>query len=140
MDGIKPPIHFDNKEIQFWVRRYANKRGHRGYGMNAFKGDPFQKGRGRHRGEGLIGDLFKKFGVPLFKYLGRKGATSALDIGSDLLSGESPGEAFKKRGKRLAQDIASDVADRATTFAQTGKGRRRRRGKRSPKKKHQFQR
>lgn len=136
MDGMKPPIHLNNKDIQYWAKRYATRGGHRGYGMNAFKGQIFQKGRGRQRGDGRIGDFFKQYGMPLLKYLGNRGAASALSVGSDLLAGENPKESFKKRGKRLAQDIASDVADRATTFAQTGKGRKRRRGKKSPKTNH----
>ena len=122
---VKPPIHFDRAAIKMWHDHFSRNNIKQGRGMKQFfKGNPFQRPRVQE-GEGFIGDLFKQFGLPIITYLGRKGASSAIDLGTDLLAGENVKKSFKRRGKQLAQNIASDVAERATRFAQTGTGRRR---------------
>lgn len=103
---IKPPIHFNKNDVANWTKHYRVARTKFGGKLRGFKGSPFQ------RGDGKVFDFFKSvFGYPVVSYLGRKGATAAIDVGSDILSGENVKEAFKKRGKSLAKDIASDVAD-----------------------------
>lgn len=115
------PITFSNKEIEFWTKIYNDRvKNQTGEGMvKTFKGKQFMKGEG-------FREFMKTYAFPILKYFGKRGASSLMDFGSDVIAGENVKESLKKRGKSLAQTIASDVGDRATRFAQTGKGRRKR--------------
>jgi hypothetical protein len=122
---VKPPIHFDRATIKLWQDHFSRNSIKHGRGMRQqfFKGNPFQRPR-LQDGEGFLGDLFKQFGLPIITYLGRKGASSAIELGQDLLAGENVKKSLKRRSKQLAQNIASDVAERATRFAQSGSGKK----------------
>jgi len=116
---FKNPVHFSNENSQVWKNYYVS-RSQSGNGLPGFRGYEFQKGGG------FWGNLFSKV-LPIVKYLGKKGAQTLLRVGADAVAGDNVVESLKKQGKVTAQDIAHDVADRATTYAQTGKGRKRQR-------------
>src|SRR5260370_5055707 len=122
---FRNPIHFTNENSQVWKNYYIN-RSKSGNGLPGFRGYEFQKG------DGFWGSLFSKV-FPIVKYLGKKGAQTLLKVGADALGGDNVVESLKKQGKTTARDMASDVAERATTFAQTGKGRKKRRKTKSTK-------
>lgn len=118
--NFERPIHFTKETSAVWSKYYTGQS-RAGSGIPGYYGDIYQ------RGNGLWGNIFRKFALPVVKYFGKKAATSLVKAGSDALSGENFVESLKKRGKETAKDIVSDAAERATTYLQTGKGRRRRR-------------
>lgn len=61
-------------------------------------------GRRSQRGFGFWGNLARTAGeiaLPALKRLGTRALRSAADLGGDILSGESPKQAFRKRGRQL---------------------------------------
>ena len=91
-----------------------------GTGIGGFQGARFQ------RGQGFFGNVFKSAILPLLKYFGKQALSTGVDVAKDALSGENVLDSLKTRGKRTMQDIATDAAARATRFAQTGTGTRKR--------------
>ena len=101
-----------------------------GTGLSSFQGYKFQ------RGNGFFGDLFSNVLKPLGKYFTKQALTTGVNIGSDLLSGESINNSFKKRSNEVGKRILGDAIGRAQKFAQTGKGskrKKRRSGRKSVK-------
>jgi len=67
--------------------------------------------------------------MPILKYLGKKAINTGMGVAQDAIAGENVLQSTKRNLKRSAQDIAADIGERAIRFAQTGKGRKRRRMK-----------
>ena len=107
-----------------FIDYYVNQAGS---GISSFQGTRFQRGRG------FFSNIFKSAIVPLVKYLGPKVLKTGFDIVSDVSRGEQIVSAVKKRGKRAAQELAEDAAERLHTFAQTGQGGKRRKTTRRTK-------
>jgi hypothetical protein len=122
--NFERPIHFDKDASAVWIKYYTGQS-RSGSGIPGYYGDIYQ------RGSGIWGTLFRKLALPVIKYFGKKGASTLVKAGSAALSGENFVESLKKHGKEAATDIVSDAAKRATTFIQTGKGKKR---SRKPKK------
>lgn len=101
-----------------YTNYYVNQAGS---GISGFQGVRFQ------RGQGFFGNIFKSAILPLLKYLGPKILNTGASIASDAIEGENVMSSLKKRGKAAAMQMSGDVANRALKFAQTGKGRKRRR-------------
>ena len=108
-----------------YTNYYVNQAGS---GIGGFQGVRFQ------RGQGFFGNIFKSAIMPLLKYLGPKLLKTGASVASDAISGENVLQSLKTHGKSAARDIASDVGERAVRFAQTGRGRKRRRSVSKPRK------
>ena len=100
-----------------YINYYVNQAGS---GIGGFQGVRFQ------RGQGFFGNFFRNAVMPLLKYLGPKILKTGTSIASDAIAGENVLQSLKTHGKEAARDIASDVGDRVTRFAQTGTGNRKR--------------
>jgi hypothetical protein len=101
-----------------YINYYVNQAGG---GINGFQGVRFQKGKG------FFGDLFRDSIMPILRYLGKKAMDTGSGIFNDAVKGENILLSTKNRLKRTARDIAGDIGERATRYAQTGTGRRRKR-------------
>jgi len=108
-----------------YINYYVNQAGS---GIGGFQGVRFQ------RGGGFFGNLFRSTIMPLLKYLGPKILKTGVSVASDAIAGENVLSSLKSHGKEAARDIASDVGDRVTRFAQTGTGRKRKRSVRNSNK------
>jgi hypothetical protein len=105
-----------------YTNYYVNQAGS---GLAGYKGVRFQ------RGNGLFTDIFKNALMPILRYLGKRTLETGTGIYEDAIKGENILQSTKKRFKKTAQEIAGDVAERATRFAQTGEGRKKQRGRRA---------
>jgi len=103
-----------------YINYYVNQAGS---GIGGFQGARFQ------RGQGFFGNVFKSAILPLLRYLGPKILSSGVSAATDAIGGDNFLESLKTRGKATAQQVASDAGERAMRFAQTGRGKRRRRVK-----------
>ena len=121
MNNFESPVHFDRETSALWSKYYTG-RSQSGSGIPGYYGDYYQQ-----YGNGWLGNIFKRFALPVVKYFGKKAASTLVRAGGDALSGENFLESLKQRGKETAKDIVSDASGRASEFLQTGKGRRRRR-------------
>lgn len=136
------PISFDKTASAYWTRYYTSQA-RSGGSLPAFRGE-LRQGLGLwgenysaklQSGDGFFQTL-KSFALPIVKYLGMRGADTLVKAGSDAIGGENFVESLKRRGKRTAETIVDDAAERATKFIKTGKGRTgRRRSRRKSSKK-----
>ena len=88
-----------------------------GSGIGGFEGLKYNQ-----LGGSFFGGIFKNTLLPLLKYIGKKAATTGLNIADDYLSGKQVKESIKDNLKSTAKIMASD----AKTKLQKGKGRKRR--------------
>jgi hypothetical protein len=102
---------------------YVNQAGS---GLSGYQGSRYQYDD--QIGEGFL-DIIKSIGMPILKYLGKKAINTGMGVAQDAIAGENVLQSTKRNLKRSAQDIAADIGERAIRFAQTGKGRKRRRMK-----------
>jgi hypothetical protein len=65
--------------------------------------------------------------MPILKYLGKKALSTGVNIGTDLLQGDSFKSTMKKRLKKAGLDIAEDALEKVRNSKQSGSGRRKRR-------------
>lgn len=102
----------------------------KGSGLPIYQGLPHQ------RGYGVFTNLFKRFGVPLLKYLGKKAFIAGKNIGEDIIvNNADPKHALKTHLKQSAKTVGFDALSEASKrLAQVGSGRRLRRRK-QPKRK-----
>jgi len=107
-----PSVHEDH-----YKNYYVNQAGS---GISGYEGTRYQ------RGSGFFGNIFRSAILPLLKYLGKKAASTGVQVASDALSGQNVLESLKSRGKEAAGGLVDDAAVRATKFIQTGKGSRKR--------------
>ena len=97
-----------------------------------FRGYPYQRGYG-------IGSLFRRFGIPLAKFIGRHLLNTGVSIGSDILLNKSlDKDVIKTKLKQGAKEATKDALTKALNkIDQKGSGRKRKRSKKvyKPKKK-----
>lgn len=95
----------------------------KGSGLPIYQGLPHQ------RGYGVFTNLFKRFGVPLLKYLGKKAFIAGKNIGEDIIvNNTDPKHAIKSHLKKSAKTVGFDALSEASKrLAQVGSGRRRKR-------------
>lgn len=103
-----------------YLEYYTNQAGS---GLAGFQGYKYQ------RGHGFFGNLFNYILKPLGKYFGKQALSTGVAIGQDVLSGENFKESAKKQLKTTGSNVLTDAVGRAKKFAQTGRGKRRRRRK-----------
>lgn len=88
-----------------------------GSGINVYKGLPHQRGHG-------VSALFKRYGIPLLKYIAKTGFRFGKQVGEDVfLNRDNPKEALKRRLKSLGKEVATDALDNLQTrVSQIGSG------------------
>lgn len=100
-------------------RSYYQNQAGQGYSdINVFRGSPYQRGYG-------IGSLFKRFGIPIVKFLGKHLLRTGMQVGSDVLTDNLNKQTLKKRLKEGATSLAKESISKAGDFVeQHGSGRR----------------
>jgi hypothetical protein len=102
--------------------------------INIFRGVPYQRGFG-------IASVFKRFGIPLLKFLGRNLLKTGMTIGTDILSNGNIKDIVKKRTKEGAKQTAKEGLQKLSDLVdQTGSGHKRKlyKASKSPKKSHKI--
>jgi hypothetical protein len=103
-------------------RSYYHDQAGSGQGIiNVYRGAPYQRGHG-------FGSFFKRFGIPLLSYLGKRVFKVGRDVAQDVFAGnQQPKEAIKRRLKEHGKDLGLDVLEKAKEkLSQLGTGRKRR--------------
>lgn len=96
--------------------------------ISVFHGSPYQRGYG-------FGSLFKRFGIPVLKFLGKHVLKTGVDIGQDVLNKKNIKDAFKERAKVGIKEVAGDSLNKLSNyFEQQGKGLKRKQYKKTVKK------
>lgn len=96
---------------------YLNQAGRGFDDIRIFQGHPYQRGYG-------LGSLFKRYGIPLVKFLGKHLFNTGVSIGTDILLNDKPydKETVKNHLKQGLRDAAKDGL---TRVSQHGTGRKR---------------
>lgn len=92
-----------------------------GSGLTGFSGTRYQ------RGHGFFGKLFSGALLPALKFLGRQALNTGVNVGQDFLEGKNFKQSMKERAIESGKVSANAAINRAKKFAQTGKGRKRKR-------------
>ena len=100
-----------------YVNYYVNQAG---TGNVSFSGVRYQ------RGNGFLGRWFGKALtklLPVLKYVGKQGLKTAINVGSDVLAGETLKESGSKRIKETAKEVLEDGVKKIESL-QSGSGKR----------------
>jgi len=113
-----------------YIPKYTNQsaRGWDDFPQPVYRGYKYQKGGG------FFGSLFSNIIKPLGKYFGKQLLSTGVSVGTDILRGENVKESALRGLKNAKKTVLSDAADRLKTYAQTGKGRKQKRRRRTKRK------
>lgn len=102
---------FNPNDYDVWLSYYGNQALQTGFGMEGYRGTPYQRGAG-------LGSFFKalfRMAVPVIKSVGRQAGKHALAAGanvmSDLVKGEPVLDSLKKRSKFETSRLFHEVGD-----------------------------
>uniref|UniRef100_A0A158P4C8 Uncharacterized protein n=1 Tax=Tetranychus urticae TaxID=32264 RepID=A0A158P4C8_TETUR len=109
------PRHSDFKSY------YLSQAGQGFSDIEIFRGSPYQRGYG-------FGSLFKRFAIPVLKFLGKQAVKTGINVGQDLLENKNLKQTLKERGKESLRNLAKQSIDKANVMlAQSGSGVKRKR-------------
>ena len=112
---------------------YRGRSFQTGYGIediHFYQGRPYQRGHG-------IGTAFRRFGIPMLKFLGRHLLPAGVAVGSDIMNKRSLKESLRERGANAFRNAGREGVDRiASLIAQRGSGRVYKKGRKKRKKKN----
>lgn len=99
-----------------WCQFYADQQTGRGWDI--------YRGRPQQRGYNIFSTFFRRFGMPLLKYLGK----SALETGREwvkdvVIENQPPKQALKRRLVKAARNAAMEGFDHLEKKVQSGSGR-----------------
>jgi hypothetical protein len=105
------------------------------YIQQAGGGFSLYKGNTPQQGYGLFSNAFRRFGIPLLKFLGRQGINYVQKVGSDVANTNiSLKEALRKNIISTGKDIALTGLQKAQErVSQVGTGRKRKRATKAKK-------
>ena len=86
--------------------------------IEVFRGTPYQRGYG-------FGSLFKRFAIPILKFLGKQAVKTGIGVGQDILENKNLKQSLKERSKESFKNIANQSLAKASEMLnQTGSGRK----------------
>ena len=101
-------------------RYYLAQAGNGFSDINVFRGTPYQRGYG-------IGSVFKRFGIPLAKFLGRHLLNTGLSVGAEIAATNSINkDNIRNRLRQGIKSAAKEGLNHLSNFIdQQGEGRKR---------------
>lgn len=102
----------------FWDNYYLGQAKQSGHGLASFQGMPYQRGAG-------IGSLFRslfRLIVPIGKSAAKAIGKEALSAGANIAGDFVKGRSFKESAAEHGKKAAANLAQKAATRLQTGKG------------------
>jgi hypothetical protein len=109
---------FNPEDYNVWLQYYAAQAAQTGYGMEGFRGFPYQRGAG-------LGSFFRslfRMAVPILKTTGRQIGKHALAAGANILSDVARGRPLFDSAKEHAQTETSRLFKDVSESLQTGEG------------------
>jgi hypothetical protein len=104
-------------------KHYQHQAGSGFSDLTVFKGQPYQRGYG-------LGSVFKRFGIPILKFLGKQLFKTGVNVGNDILSGSDVRASFKAHGRKGLRTAAKEGLGKLSELVdQTGAGIRKRKRK-----------
>ena len=98
---------------------YKSQAGQGFSDIEVFRGTPYQRGYG-------FGSLFKRFALPVFKFIGKHALKTGINVGQDVLEKKNLKQSIKDRGKEGLRNAAQDSLNRAGQYlTQRGTGLKR---------------
>ena len=106
-------------------RFYHNQAGSGFSDIELYRGSPYQRGYG-------FGSLFKRFSIPILKYIGKQAIRTGVGVGQDILDKKNFKESLKARGQEGLKKTARDATEKIGKMV--GSGIRKKAYKKSKKK------
>lgn len=100
-----------------YSRHFASHRGGSLEDIRVYRGYPYQRGYG-------IGSVFRRFGIPILKWLGGQVLRQGVDIGKDYFEKKISKEELIPRMKKGAKLVASAGLSKGATYLGTGRKRK----------------
>ena len=98
---------------------YKSQAGQGFSDIEVFRGTPYQRGYG-------FGSLFKRFALPVLKFIGKHALKTGINVGQDVLEKKNLKQSIKDRGKEGLRNAAQDSLNRAGQYlTQRGTGLKR---------------
>ena len=108
---------------------YKSQAGNGFSDIEIYRGTPYQRGYG-------FGSIFKRFALPVLKFLGKHALKTGLNVGQDILDRKNLKKSFKDRGKEGLRTVAQEGLNKANQLlTQRGTGLKRERLYKGKKKK-----
>ena len=127
---------YDKVVSEYYKKQALQLQG--GNGGRVFRGTPFMRGHSTGGGLGSILSSVFKAALPVVKsagrYVAKKGASSLAGFAGDIISGETPKMAAKKRALRLYEDMKRDSQSKIARMMNDSSTSRSRQG--AAKKRH----
>ena len=103
-----------------FTQHYQQQAGNGLSDIAVFRGQPYQRGYG-------LGSVFRRFGIPILKFLGKQLVKTGVNVGNDYLAGNNIRASIKSQGKKGIRTAAKEGLDRLNQLVdQTGSGIRKR--------------
>ena len=109
---------YDPNDFNVWLTYYGNQALQTGYGMDGYKGFPYQRGAG-------LGSFFKslfRMAVPIFRSTGKQVGKHALTAGANVMSDMARGRPVIESVKRHSKNETSKLLREAGDAMQEGEG------------------
>lgn len=109
---------YNPNDLNVWLTYYGNQALQTGYGIEGYKGFPYQRGAG-------LGSFFKslfRMAVPIFKSAGKQVGKHALTAGANVLSDLAVGRPVIESVKRHSKAGTAKILHDAGEALQDGEG------------------
>jgi hypothetical protein len=109
---------YDTNDINVWLDYYGNQALQTGFGIEGYRGLPYQRGAG-------LGSFFRslfRMAVPLLKSAGRQVGKHALSASANIMSDLAKGRPAVESVKRHSRDETSKLLREAGEALQEGEG------------------
>lgn len=107
-------LKYNPEDYNLWLHYYAAQAAQTGYGMEGFRGLPYQRGAG-------LGSFFRslfRMAIPVIKGIGKEAGTRALSAGADVLTDLAQGRPLMESTKRQTSKLLKEASE----ALQTGEG------------------
>jgi hypothetical protein len=109
---------YNINDYDMWLSYYGNQALQTGFGMEGYRGTPYQRGAG-------LGSFFKalfRMAIPVFKSVGRQAGKHALAAGANVMSDMVKGEPVFQSLKKHSRAETSKLLHEAGEALQEGEG------------------
>lgn len=109
---------YDSNDLDVWLSYYGNQAFQTGFGLEGFRGVPYQRGAG-------LGSFFKslfRMAVPVIKSVGRTAGKHALAAGANVMTDFAQGRPIVESLKKHSKSEAAKLLREAEETLQEGEG------------------
>ncbi len=111
-------VKFNPEDYNVWLEYYAGQAAQTGFGIEGFRGTPYQRGAG-------LGSFFRslfRMAVPVLRSVGRQVGKHALTAGANIATDFVQGKPLFESAKEHSKRETSQLLQEASKALQSGEG------------------